>query len=141
VLVTAITALVVSSSPALLTLFLGGPQAYVIMFAPLAVLWFGFNPATMSSHRLRVSFFLISLLYGISFAVIFLAFTQESIARAFFIATGMFRFFHRSDKNLRISRSCLGGSVQPYGEAVRLLSSSGRRFGTLRRGVRPAAAR
>lgn len=90
VLVTAITALFVSSSPALLSLFLGGPQAYVVMFAPLAVLWFGFNPMTMPASKLRVSFFLISVLYGISFAVIFLAFTQESIARAFFIASAMF---------------------------------------------------
>jgi len=90
VLVTAVTAFVVSSSPALLTLFLGGPQAYVIMFAPLAVLWFGFNPMTMPARKLQMSFFLISVLYGISFAVIFLAFTQESIARVFFIASGMF---------------------------------------------------
>ncbi len=90
VLVTALTALLVSSTPALMQLLMGGPQAYVVMFAPLAVLWFGFNPATMSSGKLRASFFLISVLYGISFSVIFLAFTNESIFRAFFIAAAMF---------------------------------------------------
>ena len=104
VLVTALTSYVVASSPALLALFLGGPQAYIIMFAPLAVLWFGFNPMTMPSSKLRISFFVLCVLYGISFSTIFLAFTGESIARAFFIATGMFAglsiFGYTTKKNL-----------------------------------------
>ena len=104
VFITALTAWIVSSSPALMNLFLGGPQAYIVMFAPLAVLWFGFNPSTMDSGRLKMSFGLISLLYGISFAVIFLVFTGESIAKAFFIASGMFAglsiFGYTTKKNL-----------------------------------------
>ncbi len=104
VLVTALTSYIVASTPALLTLFLGGPQAYVIMFAPLAVIWFGFNPMKMDSSKLRLSFFAISILYGISFAVILLAFTGENIARAFFIATAMFAglsiFGYTTKKNL-----------------------------------------
>lgn len=90
VLVTAITALVVASSPALLQFFVGGPQVYLIMFAPMAIVLFGFNPAKMSSSQLRISFLAISALYGISFSVILLVFTGESIARAFFIASAMF---------------------------------------------------
>lgn len=90
VLVTALTAWIVGASPALMKLFLGGPQMYLVIFAPLAVLWFGFNPMTMPSSRLKMSFFLISVLYGISFSVIGLAFAGEDIARAFFITTGMF---------------------------------------------------
>ena len=62
VLVTAFVAAFVSSSPALLQLFLGGPQAYIIMLAPLAVIWFGFNPARMSAKQLGVSFFILSVL-------------------------------------------------------------------------------
>lgn len=104
VLVTAITAYVVSHSPMLLQLFLGGPQKYIVIFAPLAVMWFGFNPMTMTSNKLRVSFFLISVLYGISFSVIGLAFAGEDIARAFFIATAMFAglsiFGYSTKKNL-----------------------------------------
>lgn len=104
VLVTAITAYVVANTPALLALFLGGPQAYIVMFAPLAVVWFGFNPMTMSSGKLRVSFFLLSVLYGISFATIFLAYAKEDIARAFFIASAMFAglsiFGYSTRKNL-----------------------------------------
>jgi FtsH-binding integral membrane protein len=90
VLVTAVVSWLVASSPALIQFFLGGPQAYIVMFAPVLVVWFGFNPMTMSESKLRLSFFAISALYGISFSVIFMAYTHESIAKAFFIATGMF---------------------------------------------------
>ena len=90
VLITAVVAYVVGSSQALLSLFLGGPQAFVFMLAPLAVVWFGFNPAKMTANGMRNSFILLSALYGISFAAIFQVFTGESIARAFFIAAGMF---------------------------------------------------
>lgn len=104
VLVTAVTAFLVSSVPALLALFMGGPQAYIVMFAPLAIIWFGFNPMTMSADKLRLSFFAISVLYGISFSVIALVFTGEEIFRAFFVATGMFAglsiFGYTTKKNL-----------------------------------------
>ena len=116
VLVTAIVSYVVSGSDALMSLFLGatpadlaagkgfGIQAYIVMFAPLVITMFGFNPMTMSQNTLRLSFFAISALYGISFSVIFLAFTGESIAKAFFIATGMFAglsvFGYVTKKNL-----------------------------------------
>ena len=103
VLITALTAWIVSSSPFLLNLFLNGPQAYVIMFAPVAVLWFGFRP-TMSNKQLLSSFIAISVLYGISFSVILLAFTGESIVRAFLVATIMFAglsiFGYSTKKNL-----------------------------------------
>ena len=104
VLITAITAFVVSSSPALLKFFLGGPQMYIVMFAPLAVLWFGFRPERMSPGQLMASFGLLSVLYGISFSTIFLAFTSTSIAQAFFMATALFAglsvFGYVTKKNL-----------------------------------------
>lgn len=90
VLITAITSFVVASSPELMRLFLGGPQAYIVMFAPLAVVWFGFNPMTMPASKLRISFIALSVLYGISFATIFYVFKMGDISRAFFIAGGMF---------------------------------------------------
>lgn len=90
VLVTAVISYVVGHSPALLQLFLGGPQMWLVMLAPLAIVFFGFNPARMSANAMRISFFALAALYGVSFATIFVAFTGESIARAFFIATGMF---------------------------------------------------
>lgn len=104
VLVTAITAALVASSPALLKFFLGGPQMYVVIFAPLALVWFGFNPSRMNSKQLAMSFFALSALYGISFSTIGIMFTKESIAQVFFIATAMFAglsiFGYTTKKNL-----------------------------------------
>lgn len=95
VLVTAIMAFAVGSTPALFNLVMGGPQAYIFIFAPMAVMWFGFNPVTMSPAKLQGAFFLISALYGISFSGIAVMATQQpgfiyDVARAFFIAMGMF---------------------------------------------------
>ena len=70
VLVTAITAYFVASSPALMQFFLGGPQMYIVIFAPLAIVWFGFNPSRMKASQLGLSFYALSVLYGISFSVI-----------------------------------------------------------------------
>ena len=95
VLVTAMLALIVGSSPLLLELFLGGPQRYIVIFAPLAIVWFGFNPMTMSSGKLMAAFFGVSAAYGISFASIAFMATMDAefamdVARAFFIASAMF---------------------------------------------------
>ena len=90
VLITAITAWIVASSPALMFMFLGGPQKYVVIFAPLAIVWFGFNPMTMSSQKLKMSFIGVSILYGISFSTIAFAFAGADIARAFFMSASLF---------------------------------------------------
>jgi len=116
VLVTAITAFAVSSSPELMKLFMGGPQAYVIMLAPLAVVWFGFNPMTMSSSKLSISFFVLSVLYGLSFSLIFMVYTNTDIARAFFITTAMFAglsiFGYTTKKDLTgIGTFCVMGTI------------------------------
>jgi FtsH-binding integral membrane protein len=90
VFVTGLTSWIVASSPALLELFLGGPQRYIVIFAPLAIVWFGFNPMRMNSSQLRASFLALSALYGVSFSSLFFLFAQADIARAFFISAGMF---------------------------------------------------
>jgi len=90
VLITALTAWIVASVPALQALLMGGPQAYIFIFAPLAIIWFGFNPQTMSSGKLKISFIALSVVYGITFSVIAMIADVGSIARAFFVATGMF---------------------------------------------------
>jgi FtsH-binding integral membrane protein len=104
VLITALVAYFVGNSQELLTLFMGGPQKWIVMLAPLAIVFFGFNPAKMSAKAMSASFFLLSALYGISFATIFAVFTGESIAKAFFIATAMFAglsiFGYSTKKNL-----------------------------------------
>lgn len=104
VFITAITSWLVSQSPALMNFFLGGPQAYIVMLAPLAVLWFGFRPERMSPSQLRIGFVALAVLYGISFSVIFAAYTTASIAQAFFMATALFAglsiFGYATKKNL-----------------------------------------
>lgn len=104
VLITALTSWIVSSSPTLMSLFLGGPQAYIVMFAPLALIWFGFRPERMESRTLMLSYGGICVLYGISFSVLLLAFTGESIVRAFFMASALFAglsiFGYVTKKNL-----------------------------------------
>lgn len=95
VLVTAIVALVVGTSPMLLNLFLGGPQRYLVMFAPLAIIWFGFRPEKMKASQLKLGFFGVATVYGISFASIAAVAMGNpafavSVAKAFFIATSMF---------------------------------------------------
>ena len=102
--VTAVTSFIVMSSPELLKLLMGGPQAYIFMFAPLALIWFGFRPEKMASSKLKATFFAISLMYGISLSLLGLVYAGADIARAFFIATGMFAglsiFGYTTKKNL-----------------------------------------
>ncbi|MBX2834867.1 MAG: Bax inhibitor-1/YccA family protein [Micavibrio sp.] len=95
VLITALTAWLVGSSAFLMNLFLGGPQAYIVMFAPLAIIWFGFRPDRMAASKLRLVFFGLAVLYGISFSSIAVVASNDptfgiAVAKAFFITTGMF---------------------------------------------------
>lgn len=89
-LVTALTAFFVSQSVPLIQFIFGTPLKYVVMFAPLGIMWFGFKPDRMNSNALKLAFLGISALYGVSFSVIFLAFSGESIARAFVMTSAMF---------------------------------------------------
>lgn len=90
VFTTAVVAFFVGNNNELLRLFLDGPQKWIVMFAPLAIVFFGFNPERMSSKAMQLCFFALSALYGISFSAIFVIFTGESIAQTFFVAAAMF---------------------------------------------------
>jgi hypothetical protein len=95
VLVTAIVSMIVGSSPMLLNLFLGGPQKYLVIFAPLAIIWFGFRPESMSPKQLMAAFFGLAVVYGISFASIAAVALGNpifavAVAKSFFITTAMF---------------------------------------------------
>lgn len=95
VLITAVMAFAIGTTPALFQLLMGGPQAYLFIFAPVIVQWFGFRPERMHEGQLQGAFFLISALYGVSFSTIaFMASAQPAmiydVARAFFITVSMF---------------------------------------------------
>ncbi len=64
--------------------------AIALALAPMGIVWFGFNPATMAASRLRNTFYVLAVLYGLSFSAIFLVFTGTDIARAFFITAAAF---------------------------------------------------
>ena len=88
---TGVTALAVSSSPALVQLFLHSPLRIVVMLAPLGfmlVLSFGIN--RLQASAARALFVAFSVVMGISLSTIFLVYTDESIARTFFVTAGTF---------------------------------------------------
>ncbi len=91
--ITGAVAWAVANTPALTQAIFGGPQAYLVMFAPLLFLFLGFNQRTImtkSPAYLAGMFYAFSAVIGLSFASIFLVYTGESIAKVFFITAGMF---------------------------------------------------
>jgi FtsH-binding integral membrane protein len=88
---TGLVALAVASTPALVALIFGTPLKWVAMFAPLAfVFFFQFRIDRMTTATARASFFAFAAIMGVSMASIFLVFTGQSIAMAFFTAAAMF---------------------------------------------------
>lgn len=104
VFITGLVAWFVNATPALQNLLMGGPQAYIFMLLPLAIIWFGFRPERMAPKQLMLAFGALAVVYGISFSVIFKVFTGASIAQAFFMASALFAglsiFGYVTKKNL-----------------------------------------
>ncbi|MGQ0528001.1 MAG: Bax inhibitor-1/YccA family protein [Alphaproteobacteria bacterium] len=91
--VTGLIAWFTAHTPALMQLFYGTPLQWVVIFAPLFIIFFGLTPAKaqrMSFGAVTGLYFLITALFGISLAYIFLVYSGQSIARVFFITAGMF---------------------------------------------------
>ncbi|MGE4313725.1 MAG: Bax inhibitor-1 family protein [Pseudobdellovibrionaceae bacterium] len=105
VLVTGIVAYIAASIPGFVQFLAANPILFFILaLSPVAVIWFGFRPDRMPASKLRVSFFILSALYGLSFSSIFMVYTGTDIARAFFLAAGAFAglslFGYVTKKNL-----------------------------------------
>jgi FtsH-binding integral membrane protein len=91
--VTGLTAFALSNIPALMNLVFGTPLAYVVMFAPMIFLMFGFSSRRVvekSANQLRVLFYTFCAVFGLSMSAIFLVFTGADIARAFFVTAATF---------------------------------------------------
>ena len=73
-------------SPEILQTMFSSPVRYIIMFAPLLVV-FGFGAAVnrLSENAARGVFFLFSALMGLSISWIFAVYTGASIAQTFFV--------------------------------------------------------
>ena len=67
------------------------PLIYILMFGPLAlVFWMSFGINRMSAGFARGLFFVYAAALGLSLSTIFLAYTQTSITRVFFISAASF---------------------------------------------------
>ena len=70
----------------LLATLYSSPMVYVIMFAPLALVFlFAFRANTMSAASANMVFYAFAALMGLSIATIFVRFTGMSIAQTFFV--------------------------------------------------------
>jgi FtsH-binding integral membrane protein len=69
----------------------GGMFMWVVIFAPLAMVFFlSFRINSLDAGTARLLFFIYAGILGISLATIFIAYTQASIARVFFISAAAF---------------------------------------------------
>lgn len=86
-----IVALMVAGSPAISQLLFGTPLKWVVMLAPIGfVMLMSFSFERVSKTALMAMFWTFAALMGASLASILLVYTGASVARAFFVAAGMF---------------------------------------------------
>jgi uncharacterized protein len=90
VLLTGIVALLFAQSGLALQVLMT-PMRYVLMFAPLAFIFFiGFRADKMSQGGLQMAFWAFATVMGLSLASIFLVYTGTSIATTFFVTAVAF---------------------------------------------------
>ena len=91
VLLSGIVAFVIASSPVLTALMVKSPLRWVFMLAPIAFIFImSWRFERMSKVSLQAMFWAYAACIGVSFAAILLYFTEASVARAFFMAAGLF---------------------------------------------------
>jgi uncharacterized protein len=91
VLVSMVTALAVSSVPALMAFFFTGFMKWITIFSPLvAILLISFSMERFSESQLRTFLYGFAVLMGLSFSMIFLVYTLGSIVSAFMGAAVLF---------------------------------------------------
>lgn len=92
--ISGVVAFLVGTNPQLLKMFFGGPQAYVVILAPLAmVFWISYKIPTMSASSARGWFYAYAAVMGLSLATIFAIYKIASIATIFFASAAMFGSF------------------------------------------------
>lgn len=81
----------VANSPEMLQLIFGTPLKWLVIFAPLGLVFFmSYRINTLSFATAQALFWVYSAMVGMSLASLFLAYTGTSIARVFFITSSMF---------------------------------------------------
>ncbi|MBF0166908.1 MAG: Bax inhibitor-1/YccA family protein [Alphaproteobacteria bacterium] len=88
---TGIVALLVASNEALMQALFGSGLMWVVMLAPLALVFFlSFRVQKMSLTAVQTTFWLYAGLMGAALAPVFVVYTGASIARTFFICAATF---------------------------------------------------
>jgi FtsH-binding integral membrane protein len=88
---TGIVAYGVANTEALRDMIFGTPLMWVVMLAPLGIVFFlSAKIQTMSATAAQTTFWVFAVLMGMSLASIFMFYTETSIARVFFITAGVF---------------------------------------------------
>ncbi len=91
VLLTGLVALAVAQSQTALQLIFGTPLKWVVILAPLGMVFFlSARINHIQASTAQALFWVYAGLVGLSLASIFVAYTGESVARTFFIAAGAF---------------------------------------------------
>ncbi len=87
----AIVALLVSQSPALMQTLFGSGLAFVVMLAPLGLLLvMSFGANKLSAGAVQGLYWAFTATMGVSLSTIFMVYTGQSILRVFFITAAMF---------------------------------------------------
>lgn len=89
--ITGAVAFALSNSPQMMAAIWGTGLHWVVMLAPLAMVFFlSFKINTLSFATAQLLFFVYAGLMGLSLSSIFLVFTGQSITRVFFITSSVF---------------------------------------------------
>lgn len=89
--ITGATAYLTAQSPEMMQLIFGTPLRYLVLFAPLImVLFLSARISKMSFANAQTLFWVYAGVLGLSLASIFMVYTGQSIAKVFFITSGMF---------------------------------------------------
>ena len=89
--ITALVAMFTASSPVMMNAIFSTPLKWVVMFAPIGMVFFmSAKVMSMSVSGARMSLWVFSALMGLSLSSIFYVYTSESIAKVFFITASLF---------------------------------------------------
>ena len=88
---TGIVALITAYTPAIYNTIFGSGLAWVVILAPVALVFFlSFRIHKMSFATAQATFWIYAALNGLAFATLFHVYTEVSIARVFFISAATF---------------------------------------------------
>ncbi len=88
---TGAVAFIVASTPAVFNAIFGSPLVWVVILAPLGMVFFlSARINKMSAAAAQITYWVFASLMGLSLASVFVVYTGESIARVFFITAATF---------------------------------------------------